>query len=209
MEVLELKQIRNKIIRIYLIDKDSICLSLDHIDILKELVNLHNILIITVEINNENFKEFKNSNLSSVLNALSLEYHLLDIPEYAYGYLFEEISKKEEQIRELLVEYRNMDNKDSFKGLNLKSWIEVLRKELNYDKSILEKKTKPQWIVKKVLDLLKRLEHKEISLIHFFHEKSLPEITKQLRDLHIEVVNYDFKNIYDMQSIIIKQEGNY
>ena len=88
MEVLELKPITNKKITIYLIDKIRINPELNDIDLLKELVNRTDISFITVEMNNENFKEFKNSNLSIIISALNLEYHLLDIPEYAYGYLF-------------------------------------------------------------------------------------------------------------------------
>jgi len=208
MEVLELKPIVNKNITMYLIDKIRINPKLNDIDIIKELVNNNNVSFITVEINNENFKEFKNSNLSIILNALNLEYHLLDIPEYAYGYLFEEINKKEEQIRELLTEYRNLDDKNSFKGLNLKSWIDVLKKEVNHDNNILETKTRPQWIVKKILDLARLHENEELSLIHFFHERTLSEITKQLRELHIEVIVYDLNNFHNIPYIIIKQEGN-
>lgn len=207
MEVLELKPINNKNITVYLIDKSRIDPKLNDIDLLKELVNNNNVSFITVEINNENFKEFKNSNLSTILNVLNLEYHLLDIPEYAYGYLFEEISKKEEQIEELLTEYRNLGDKNSFKGLNLKSWIDVLKKEVNHDKSILETKTRPQWIVKKILDLARLHENEELSLIHFFHEKTLSEITKQLREFCIETIVYELNNLHNIPYIIIKQEG--
>jgi len=130
MEVLELKPINNKKITIYLIDKNKINTKLNDIDILQALIKDNNVSFISVEINNGNFKKFKNSNLSIVLNSINLDYYLLDIPEYAYGYLFEEISRKEDQIKELLREYRIMDNKDSLKGLNLKSWIDVLIKEV-------------------------------------------------------------------------------
>lgn len=207
MEVLELKPINNKNITVYLIDKSRIDPELNDIDLLKELVNNNNVSFITVEINNESFKEFKNSNLSTILNVLNLEYHLLDIPEYAYGYLFEEISKKGEQIGELLTEYRNLGNKNSFKGLNLKSWIDVLKKEVNHDKSILETKTRPQWIVKKILDLAKLHENEELSLIHFFHENTLSEITKQLREFCIETIVYELNTLHNIPYIIIKQEG--
>jgi len=208
MEVLELKPINNKNITIYLIDKTKINTKFNDIDILKELVNNSDISFITVEINNENFKEFKNSNLSIILNALNLEFYLLDMPEYAYGYLFEEINKKEEQIRELLMEYSNIDEKNSLKGLNLKSWIEVLKMEVNHDKIILDTKTRPQWIVKKILDLARLHKNEELFIIHFFHERTLSEITKQLRELHIEVIVYELNNIYNIPNLIIKQEGN-
>ncbi|MFX0008056.1 MAG: hypothetical protein ACFFA7_17530 [Promethearchaeota archaeon] len=208
MEVLELKPIKKKKVTVYLIDKNRISFELNDIDTLKELVSDNNISYITVEMNNENFKTFKNSNLFSVLNALGLDYYLLDMPEYAYGYLYEEILKKEEQISELLMEYRNMNDKNSLKGLNLKSWIDVLKKEANQDNDILERKIRPQWIVKKILDIIRSNENEELTLIYFFHEKSLSEITEQLKELHIEVIIYEMINVHNIQYLIIKQEGN-
>ncbi|MFX1494191.1 MAG: hypothetical protein ACFFBZ_07920 [Promethearchaeota archaeon] len=206
MEVLELKPINDKKITIYLIDKNSISSELNDLDTLKGLIHNSNISIITVEINNENFKIFKSSSLSIVLNALNVKYYLLDMPEYAHGYLFEEIIEKEEQINELLTEYRNMDDKNSFKGLNLKSWIEVLKKEVIQEKDILETKIRPQWIVKKILDLVRSYNNEELSLIHFFQERTLSKIIKQLRELHIEAIVYKLNIIHNIPYLIIKQE---
>ncbi|MFW9881757.1 MAG: hypothetical protein ACFFG0_52505 [Candidatus Thorarchaeota archaeon] len=208
IEVLDLKPIKNTNITIFLIDKTKINLKLTDIDLLKALVNTNNVSFITVEMNNEYFKNFKNSNLSVLLNALNLEYFLLDMPEYAYGYLFDEIIKKEEQIRELSIEYNNMDNIDSFKGLNLKSWVDVLKKEVLQDINVLETKTRPQWIVKKILDLIRLHKNEEICLLHFFHEKSLIEITKQLRELHIEAILYEMNKFHNISYLTIKQEVN-
>ncbi|MFX0040233.1 MAG: hypothetical protein ACFFAB_12910 [Candidatus Heimdallarchaeota archaeon] len=208
MEVLELKPINKKRITIYLIEKYRISSELNDIDKIKELVNNNNISFITVEINNENFRTFKDSNLSTVLKALNLEYYLFDMPEYAYGYLFEEINKKEEQISELLMEYRKMKDKESFKGLNLKSWIDVLKREVNQDKQILETKIRPQWIVKKILDLVRSNENGELALLHFCSEKTLSEITEQLRELHIEVFVYELNSLHNIPNLIIKQEEN-
>ncbi|MFX0003536.1 MAG: hypothetical protein ACFE9C_12535 [Candidatus Hodarchaeota archaeon] len=208
MEVLELKPINKKKISIFLIDKNRIASELNDIDTMKALVRNNNISYITVEMNDENFRSFKNSGLSTVLDALNLDYYLLDMPEYAFGYLYEEIFKKEEQISELLMEYRKMNDKNSFKGLNLKSWIDVLNKEVNQDKYILETKIRPQWIVKKILDLLRQNENEELVLIHFFQEKSFLETAEQLRELNIEVIFHDLNNIHNIPNLIIKQEEN-
>ena len=206
MEVLELKPIKNKKIVIYLIETTKINSQLNDIECLKALIDKDNINFITVDINGENFKTFKISNLSSVLSALNIEYYILDMPEYAYGYLYEEITRKEMQISELLQEYRNMNNKDSFKGLNLKSWIEFLKKEVVQDKNTLELKTRPQWIVKKILDTVRKYPNKKLSLIHFAYESTFSEIIEQLKELHIEAIIYDFNSIYNIPYLTIKQE---
>ena len=205
MEVLELKPIKNKKICIYLIEKSRFNFQLNDIENLNELIQKKDINFITIDLDSEDFKTFKNSSFSKVLNALNIEYYLLDMPEYAYGYLYEEIMRKEERVSELLDEYQNMDDKNSFKGLNLKSWIDVLKKEVIQDKNILELKIRPQWIVKKILDLVKKQKNEIISLIHFSHEEILSEIFKQLNQLYIEVNVYDFNSIYNIPYLIIKQ----
>lgn len=206
MEVLELKPINKKKILIYLTEKTRFNSQLNDLDILKELIEINNINFITVDINGIDFKTFKNSSLSRVLNALDIEYYLIDMPEYAYGYLYAEITRKEERISELLQEYRNMDDIASFKGLNLKSWIHVLKKEVIQDKNILELKTRPQWIVKKILDIVRKFQNEKISLIHFGYEITLPEIKKQLKELQIEAIVYDFYSIHNIPYLPIKQE---
>ncbi len=205
MEVLELKPIKNKKIFIYLVEKSKFNSQLNDIENLNELIQKNDINFITIDLDGEDFKTVKNSSFSKGLNALNIEFYLLDMPEYVYGYLYEEIIRKEEQVSELLHEYQNMDDKDSFKGLNLKSWIDVLKKEVIQDKNILELKIRPQWIVKKILDLVKRQKNENISLIHFAHEKILSEIIKQLNELHIEVIVYDFNSVYNIPYLIIKQ----
>ncbi|MFX1304452.1 MAG: hypothetical protein ACFE9X_13940 [Promethearchaeota archaeon] len=205
MEVLELKPIKNKSICIYLIEKSRFNFLLNDIENLNELIHKNDINFITIDIDGEDFKKFKNSSFSKVLNALNIEYYLLDMPEYAYGYIYEEIVRKEEQVSELLHEYQNMIDKDSFKCLNLKSWIDVLKNEIIQDKNILELKIRPQWIVKKILNLVKKQKNENISLIHFAHEKIISETIKQLNELHIEVIFYDFNCIYNIPYLIIKQ----
>ncbi|MFX0081153.1 MAG: hypothetical protein ACFE94_05310 [Candidatus Hodarchaeota archaeon] len=205
MEVLKLKPISNKKIVIYLLENIGFDSQLTDLEILKEIIENNNIKFITVDINGINFKTFKNSTLLRILNAFNIEYYLLDMPEHAYGCLYAEITKNEEKISELLQEYRNMDDKYSFKGLNLKSWIDVLKKEVFQDKNILELKTRPQWIVKKILDIVRTYQNEKIFLIHFAHKITLPEIIKQLKELQIEAIVYDYYSIHNIPYLIIKQ----
>ncbi|MFX1388306.1 MAG: hypothetical protein ACFE9M_13900 [Promethearchaeota archaeon] len=206
MEVLELKPIRNKIVLIYLIEKTKINSQLNDIDVIKSLIDENHIDFITIDINGDSFESVRDLSILMDLKALNIEYHLLDMPEYAYGYLYEEILKKEEQINDLLEEYQMMDDKDSFRGLNLKSWVDVLKKEVFQEKNTLEMKIRPQWIVKKILDLVKKHQNEIITLIHFAHEKTLSEMSIHLRDLHIETFLFDFNSVYNTPYLIIKQE---
>jgi len=76
------------------------------------------------------------------------------------------------------------------------------------EKNLLETKIRPQWIVKKILDLIKSHKDEKLSLIHFYHEKSLIELIKLFGELHIEAIMYDLNNVYNIPYLIIKQEEN-
>ncbi len=60
------------------------------------------------------------------------------ISEFANGYLNIEIVEKEDLINEFTEEYQNMEDKDSFKGQYLESWIDVLKTEVKEIKKLLK-----------------------------------------------------------------------
>ena len=67
------------------------------------------------------------------------------------GFLYQEIIEKQEFQNELFEEYESMEDKDSYKGLSLKNWIDMLGEEIQEREIFLSLKLRPQWIVKKML----------------------------------------------------------
>lgn len=83
-----------------------------------------------------------------------------------------------------------MKDKDSFKGQNLLSWIDMLTQEVKEEYKFLEFKLRPQWIVKEILDIIKSYQDEEITLAHFAKEKTITEVLTLLKEVEIEVVIY-------------------
>ena len=149
-------------------------------------------------------KEFKKTPFAQTLDKLGIPYIQVDIPDYAMGYLYEEIVEKQELQNELFEEYDNMSDKESFKGQSLKNWIDMLSEEIQEKEIFLSLKLRPQWIVKKMLDFARHFENEVVSFVHFVQEDICedicPQVVADLRDLGVKVISYTKK--HTIQNII-------
>ncbi|NHI93368.1 MAG: hypothetical protein EAX96_12855 [Candidatus Lokiarchaeota archaeon] len=161
---------------------------------------------------NEKFSEIELNNLKSVLeqakvtfatvdkdltelNAISLMKPLegnlpllyeVGMPLFAKGYLQEEIDRRKDQIMELEEELMDTD-KNSFKGQNLESWIAYLKDEIKELEKKLNYHLRNQWVVKKILDIVKNFNEENQVLMHFTPKKFIPGLKKIFDDLDIPV----------------------
>lgn len=203
MEVLELKPIENKKIVAYMIKKAKKDFPNSDMSTLKDFIEKKGVNFVTVDFD-INMKAFSNSQIGQELKKLRIPCYQVDIPEYAMGYLYEEIVEKEELLKELAEEYTQMDEKDSYKGQSLKNWIDMVHQEIETKEVFLSLKLRPQWIVKKMLDIAKSLDQEDISFVHLVQEDICEdicsEVVSNLRDLNVRVVQYTKK--HNVQNII-------
>jgi len=136
MEVLDLKPIKNKKIIAYMFAKEnSKVLQNRDPTLLTEFLKNEKINFVTVDFD-LNIKEFSKTPFATVLEKLGIRYYQVDIPEYAMGYIYEEVIEKEDFLDSLTEEYKNLEDRDSYKGLSLKNWIDLLNMEIQ-EKEIL------------------------------------------------------------------------
>ena len=205
MEVLEIKPVRNKEIIAYLVKFSNIKSKPNANVSLIEFLSKRNVKFATINLENENLRSFNKSSLAKILEKYRIPYYTVDIPEYAMGYLMAEILEKEDQVNDLTEEYLSMSDKKSIKGLNLKSWIEVLKDEIDDKKLILQLKLRPEWIVKKILDIIRPTKTNKITFVHFAQDNIFNKTMTLLKDLDIEVKVYDQKK-EDFAQYLIKSE---
>ena len=206
MEVLEIKPVRNKEIIVYLV---KICnmKSKPNANVnLFEFLSRINVNFATIDLENENLRSFNKSSLAKILEHYKIPYYTVDIPEYAMGYLMTEIIEREDQVNELTEEFLSMRNKESIKGLNLKSWIDFLKEEIDEKKLFLQLKLRPEWIVKKILDIIRSKDNNEITFVHFAQDNICNETMNLLKDLDIKVKVYDHKKENFAIHLIINEE---
>ena len=204
MDVLEFKPIRNKKIVVYMSSKENAKYfqNTDNSKLI-EFLKKKNIDFVTVDFQVD-IKEFRTTPFAQTLNELDIPYFQLDIPDYAMGYLYQEIIEKQQFQNELFEEYKNMEDKESFKGLSLKNWIDMLREEIQEREIFLSLKLRPQWIVKKMLDLALSYKKDNVAFVHFVQEDICedicPQVVENLRELNVKVISYNKK--HTIQNII-------
>jgi len=204
MEVLEFKPIRDKKIVVYMSSKENAkYFQNTNNSKLIEFLKKKNIDFVTVDFQVD-IKEFRTTPFAQTLNDLDIPYFQLDIPDYAMGYLYQEIIEKQQFQNELFEEYENMEDKESFKGLSLKNWIDMLGEEIQEREIFLSLKLRPQWIVKKMLDLALSYKKDTVTFVHFVQEDICedicPQVVENLRELKVKVISYNKK--HTIQNII-------
>lgn len=194
MDVLDIKPVKNnKKLVAYMAKKNKDDFHDLDISKLKDFIKNKKIDYITVDFNID-LKSFSKSALAKTLDEMGVKYFQVDIPEYAMGYLYQEIVEKEEMLDELYEEYESMGDKDSYKGESLKNWIDMMREEIQDKEIFISLKLRPQWIVKKMLDLASFYDTESVSFLHLVQsdicEDICAEVTDQLRSLNVKVILY-------------------
>ena len=198
MEVLDLKPIKNKKIIAYIFAKEN-SNDLQNRDprLLTTFLKKEKINFVTLDFD-LNINEFSKTPLAIVLEKLGIRYDQVDIPEYAMGYIYEEVIEKEEFLDSLTKEYKNLEDRDSYKGLSLKNWIDLLNMEIREKENLLSFKIRPMWIVKKMLDIARNFKTDEVHFVHFVQTDICEDICSQvvelLRKNQVKVIQYNKKH---------------
>ena len=198
MEVLNLKPLKNKNLIAYIFAREnSSDLQKSDPVLLSNFLKNKNVNFVTVDFN-LNIKEFSKTPFASVLDNLGIKYYQVDIPEYAMGYIYDEIQEKEKLLDTLTEEYRTLEDRDSYKGLSLKNWIDLLNLEVQEKENFLSFKIRPMWIVKKMLDIARNFQTDEVHFVHFVQTDICEDICSQvvelLRKNKVKVIQYNKKH---------------
>ncbi len=188
MEVLNMKPVAGKKVVVFLVEKEGVEKSDSDYAVLSSIFDNYEIKFATIDTNGNDLTAFKHNHLAKFLNDHILAVPV-DIPEYAKGYLYNEIFEKEEQITGLETEYMALDDKDSLKARNLKSWIDYLKDETERMKGEIEFSVKPQWIVKKILDIAKYYTDETLYIVHFTPRTLMPELRRLLDEMDVLVLS--------------------
>ncbi len=205
MEVLELEPVKNKKVMAFMFAKDNGG-NLQNIssESLVDFLKSKKINFLTLDFDID-LEKFKKTTFAKTLESLGIKFHQLDIPEFAMGYLYQEILEKEEFLNELIDEYKNLKDRESYKALSLKNWIDLINMEIQEKEVDLSLYVRPQWIVKKMLDLVRECAEEEVSFVHIVQtdicEDICPQVVENLRELNVKVIQYNKK--HTIKNIII------
>ena len=206
MEILEIKPLKNKKIKLYLIRDDNKRVTpFDH-NHLRDILEQESFRFAVIDLNDKELKKSYSYPLMDFLDKNKIPYYSVDIPSSVKDYLYVEILENEAQINELEMEYENLitDSKeiDSFKAQNLKSWIDLLKNEVVSKKRFLEATVKPRWILKQILDIAKNINNDKFSIMHFTHGELYSELKRLFEQYNIKVIKYDINKI-NIKTILV------
>ena len=205
MEVLELKVPKNVKVIVYMAKSEKSDIQKGYDSKVISFIKEKGVKFVTIDFQID-IRLFKATDLGKALEKNEIPFYQVDIPEYAMAYIYEEILEKEELMNELCDEYESMGNKESYKGESLKNWIDLLHEEIQQKENYISLKLRPQWIVKKMLDLAKNQKTDQVIFLHYVQtdicEDICPQVTRQLREMGIKVVNYNVKK--HLREIIAK-----
>ena len=195
MESLEIEPIKKKQITIYLVRNKKQIFNKKQMNRLQEFLKTEKFRFAVIDFNDKELKGTYEEPLSKFLEKFWIPYFSVDIPDYVRDLLNVEIFEKEALINELEKEYEKLlfedEDENSFKIQSLHSWIELLQKEVKSQKATLESTIRPEWIVKKVLDIAKMIRNDVFSIMHFTHEEIYSELKNLFESYNIKVKKID------------------
>ena len=192
MDVLEYNLINGIEVSILLIKKENDKLFNDEFLALNNIMKQNKFDFMTCDMCEFNREQIKSSiyALEHFANDVRIPFFKIDIPEYAMGYLFDELTENEENIQELKEVYNTLDKK-SFKALNLELIIDFLEEEVQEKEKLLRLEIRPKWIIKELLDQIISSKQEKVKILHFTDAEIFLGLKEGLEDLGIEIFTYE------------------
>ena len=204
MEVLKLKPVKGKQINVILINLDS-GPNAPEIELTKLLKQVH-ADISTIDIDKIYLDSPGKTIIFQFFNLIREKFVPLSIPQHVKDHLMVEILEVDEQLNELLDEFEIIRDKTSFKARNIKCWIDMLIKEVKEKKKILDNEVRLLWIAKKILDIGKIIEKRDVTIAHFTQQSDFNDLKEILRNLRVKVIIYKendtLSDMFNKQEVI-------
>ncbi len=175
MNTLNIETPQNKTVFVVLTKKENnALLNEQRYNLCEEVLNEHSFDFVTCDMEGES--KFNPKSLVKIIGKCPIESHGVDVPEFAAGYLRQEIDDKKEQAASLEKEYAAMADKTNTMAQNMASWIAVLKSEAEEMEAKFEGDVKPKWLVSQILNIATKFTEDEVYVLHFGVEKYLPAL---------------------------------
>ncbi|MHA1753844.1 MAG: hypothetical protein ACTSYZ_15875 [Candidatus Helarchaeota archaeon] len=188
MDVLDLEPINEKKVFLFLLVKEKTGIFNTEAINLLDLFRENKFDLITSDLDTENKFNMK---ITKYLDNFEMHVFKVGIPENANGYLKEELDRKKCLMKELADVYEILEDKKSFKAQNIKVWIDLLKDDIEKEEYELDFKIRPQWIMKKFLDFIRKTDQAVIKLLHFTSEGLFDELKNLGKEMNMTVYAFE------------------
>ena len=154
-------------------------------DLVKKVKNIP-VHFATIDLGYTSSKKFNDTYLAKVLHKFEIPYFTIELPYYVKGHYASQISEIQYKYEELRSTYDSLKNKNVSSAQELKYLINYYSNELMELKDHINQKVRITNITKRILELLKDRDDKELIFVHYGEENTFVEIMKQLKEHNVK-----------------------
>ena len=151
-----------------------------------EKIKLIPVRIATIDLGSMNLREFNQTYLAKVLNKYGISYFTLELPNYKEEHFLSQLIEIQSKFNELMNKYDSLNDRNTPSAQELSYLIDSYSKEIVELKHYINQKIRTDAITTKILQVIKNLDSKELTVIHFGEENTFAEIVRQAKEQNIK-----------------------
>jgi len=151
-----------------------------------EKIKLIPVRIATIDLGSMNLKEFNQTSLAKVLNKYEISYFTLKLPNYEKEHFLSQLFEIQKKFNELMGNYNSINDRNTPSAQELSYLIDTYSNEIMELKHYINQKIRTDALTSRFLQVIKNLDSKELTVIHFGEENTFTEIVKQAKEQNIK-----------------------
>jgi hypothetical protein len=140
----------------------------------------------TIDLGYINLREFNETHLAKVLNKSQIPYFTIELPHYVKGHYASQISEIQKKYNELKSTYDSLKDRNTSGAQELSYLIEYYSNELMELNRIINLQVRTKAITKRILQVIRDRDSRDLTFVHFGTENSFVEIMKQLKEENVK-----------------------
>ena len=151
-----------------------------------EKIKLIPVRIATIDLGSMSLREFNQTSLAKVLNKYQISYFTLKLPHYEKEHFLSQLFEIQNKFNELMIKYDSLKDRNTPSAQELSYLIDTYSNEIMELKHYINQKIRTDALTSKILHVIKNLDSKELTVIHFGEENTFAEIVKQAKEQNIK-----------------------
>jgi len=151
-----------------------------------EKIKLIPVRIATIDLGSISLKEFNQTSFAKVLNKHRISYFTIELPHYEKEHILSQLFEIQNKFNELVDNYDSLKDRNTPSAQQLSYLIDSYSHEILQLKHYINKKIRTDAITTRILQIIKNLDSKEVTVIHVGEENTFAEIVKQAKEQNIK-----------------------
>ena len=151
-----------------------------------EKIKLIPVRIATIDLGSMSLKEFNQTSLAKVLNKYEISYFTLELPHYEKEHFLSQLLEIQNKFNELMSKYNSLKDRYTPSAQELSYLIDTYSNEIMELKHYINQKIRTDALTARILQVIKNLDSKELTVIHFGEDNTFGDIMKQAKEQNLK-----------------------